>query len=488
MNAAIPPAAWELAMACSATVVLPLDSGPKTSTILPRGSPPMPSATSRAMEPVGITSTGITVRSPRRITEPLPNCLSICARARSSALSRSGPTFMAAPDGVFAAVLEVLAVARFVTRYTLEPGSDKVGHAAPRLWTTRCHGEITRTRVRMRARHAVPTRAESRRPGGRRSWTGQRSLAGTRSPYAEQTARQTTTASSPSARAWSTVRPESWAITWSAATLYAYPEPKTCSIRDQKSVRRTSSPLPGQPTLPPDLSPRRDHQRYGDQRRAERQHRISRPRDDHAGHRAGRRAAQPHHQVVEALGRGAYGDRHRLGQQGASRHHGARPAEPDQEQPYGQVHRTDRPRGQDTGHDQQQAADGDHLVAAVPVGGVPDQRGQRVHSGDVQADHHADDGEYVGVVGVSVREHVVDVERGHHHHGQHHRVTCRHGDQPEQGGGTAPDLREGVRHRAAYHRGFGNGGQAGNAGRLGEGWFREGWQGARQEEWVGAQQ
>ena len=43
------------------------------------------------MEPVGITAVCTTGRSPRRITEPLPNCLSICARARSSALSRSGP-------------------------------------------------------------------------------------------------------------------------------------------------------------------------------------------------------------------------------------------------------------------------------------------------------------------------------------------------------------------------------------------------------------
>ena len=51
----------------------------------------MPSATSSAMEPVGMTSIGVAARSPRRITEPLPNCLSICARATSSALSRSKP-------------------------------------------------------------------------------------------------------------------------------------------------------------------------------------------------------------------------------------------------------------------------------------------------------------------------------------------------------------------------------------------------------------
>src|SRR3954468_8721469 len=51
----------------------------------------MPSAMSSAIEPVGITAIGTLGRSPRRITEPLPNCLSICARATPSAFSRSGP-------------------------------------------------------------------------------------------------------------------------------------------------------------------------------------------------------------------------------------------------------------------------------------------------------------------------------------------------------------------------------------------------------------
>src|SRR3954465_2303755 len=62
----------------------------------PRGRPPTPRATSSAMEPVGMTAVCTTGRSPRRITEPLPNCLSICANARSSALSRSGPATMSA--------------------------------------------------------------------------------------------------------------------------------------------------------------------------------------------------------------------------------------------------------------------------------------------------------------------------------------------------------------------------------------------------------
>ena len=39
--------------------------------------------------PVGITSSGARISSPRRITEPLPNCFSMLARAASRALSRS---------------------------------------------------------------------------------------------------------------------------------------------------------------------------------------------------------------------------------------------------------------------------------------------------------------------------------------------------------------------------------------------------------------
>src|SRR5574340_299338 len=55
----------------------------------PLGRPPTPSATSSAIDPVGITEIGCRASSPRRITEPLPKVLSICANASSSALSRS---------------------------------------------------------------------------------------------------------------------------------------------------------------------------------------------------------------------------------------------------------------------------------------------------------------------------------------------------------------------------------------------------------------
>ena len=49
----------------------------------------MPSATSSAMEPVGMTATGARSSLPRRMTEPLPNWRSIWASAVSRAFSRS---------------------------------------------------------------------------------------------------------------------------------------------------------------------------------------------------------------------------------------------------------------------------------------------------------------------------------------------------------------------------------------------------------------
>src|SRR3712207_3208792 len=61
----------------------------------PRGRPPMPSAMSREIEPVGMTFMATSGLSPRRMTEPLPNCLSIWARAMSRALSRSSVAMVA---------------------------------------------------------------------------------------------------------------------------------------------------------------------------------------------------------------------------------------------------------------------------------------------------------------------------------------------------------------------------------------------------------
>src|SRR5947208_3241014 len=69
-------------------VVFPEDSGPKISTTRPRGKPPTPSAASNEIAPVGITEIGTMASfDPSRMMEPLPNCFSICANARSILLA-----------------------------------------------------------------------------------------------------------------------------------------------------------------------------------------------------------------------------------------------------------------------------------------------------------------------------------------------------------------------------------------------------------------
>src|SRR5215218_2940007 len=68
-------------------VVFPEDSGPKISTMRPRGTPPMPSARSSARAPVGIASTLTVPLSPRRISEPSPNSLRMPVTALSRAAS-----------------------------------------------------------------------------------------------------------------------------------------------------------------------------------------------------------------------------------------------------------------------------------------------------------------------------------------------------------------------------------------------------------------
>ena len=90
INPAIPPLFWTSATICSATVVLPLDSGPYISTIFPLGTPPIPSAISRLNEPVGTVSTFIAAAgSPSFITAPLPKLRSILESAASNALNLS---------------------------------------------------------------------------------------------------------------------------------------------------------------------------------------------------------------------------------------------------------------------------------------------------------------------------------------------------------------------------------------------------------------
>ena len=77
IKAAVPPSFWHWAITSSVKVVLPEDSGPYISTILPLGSPPMPKAISKPSEPVGIAGIFSCLFSPIRMTVPEPNCLSI---------------------------------------------------------------------------------------------------------------------------------------------------------------------------------------------------------------------------------------------------------------------------------------------------------------------------------------------------------------------------------------------------------------------------
>src|SRR4051812_18510869 len=90
MNAATPPLFCELAMMCSVSVVLPEDSGPKISMTRPLGIPDPPNAMSSESDPVGMPSMGLMFSPSSFMTEPLPNCFSICWTARDSAESFAG--------------------------------------------------------------------------------------------------------------------------------------------------------------------------------------------------------------------------------------------------------------------------------------------------------------------------------------------------------------------------------------------------------------
>src|SRR5947208_5367183 len=89
MNAQIPPRRCASAITWYTSVVLPEDSGPKTSTMRPRGSPPIPRARSSASEPVETAPTETAARSFIFMTAPLPKFRSIWPRAVSSACSLS---------------------------------------------------------------------------------------------------------------------------------------------------------------------------------------------------------------------------------------------------------------------------------------------------------------------------------------------------------------------------------------------------------------
>src|SRR5215212_1378318 len=118
MKAASPPAFWASAMICRARVVLPLDSGPKISTMRPRGTPPTPSARSRASAPVGIVATFWVSSSPMSMIEPFTNCRSIWETAASMALLLSNaPSKRDHPYGLINVSLMYLS-ASTATNYT----------------------------------------------------------------------------------------------------------------------------------------------------------------------------------------------------------------------------------------------------------------------------------------------------------------------------------------------------------------------------------
>ena len=62
---------------CKAKVVFPEDSGPKTSIILPFGTPPTPKAISNERHPVEIASTSRVAVPPNLIMDPSPYSLFI---------------------------------------------------------------------------------------------------------------------------------------------------------------------------------------------------------------------------------------------------------------------------------------------------------------------------------------------------------------------------------------------------------------------------
>ena len=117
MKATTPPLRWASARMCWHSVVLPDDSGPKISVMRPRGMPPTPSARSRAIEPVEMTSTACRSAEPRRMIEPRPNCFSMARIAESTALARS--------LGRSAAVARVSAPRSVIVTLLLAPVLDR---------------------------------------------------------------------------------------------------------------------------------------------------------------------------------------------------------------------------------------------------------------------------------------------------------------------------------------------------------------------------
>ncbi len=103
IKAQIPPIFCASATACRDRVVFPDDSGPKISIIRPRGKPPIPRASSRPNEPVGIASISTRLLSFRVMIESSPN-LVLMARSVSAILAIPPPFSFGASPSVFAAL------------------------------------------------------------------------------------------------------------------------------------------------------------------------------------------------------------------------------------------------------------------------------------------------------------------------------------------------------------------------------------------------
>src|SRR3954452_2700090 len=90
-----------------------------------------------------MTSSGARVSSPRRITEPLPNCFSICASATSSAFSRSPPAMSVHPlPGPVVPPRRVRSVDVASSGQTLDRATDSPRDARCGLWRTTGRGRL----------------------------------------------------------------------------------------------------------------------------------------------------------------------------------------------------------------------------------------------------------------------------------------------------------------------------------------------------------
>src|SRR5262245_31156323 len=88
----------------------------------------MPSATSSAIDPVGITSMGARASSPSRMIEPRPNCRSIWA----SAVSRDFSLSPALPPALSLPAMDTpVGIMGFLSGPTLRAAADKTPRTGP---------------------------------------------------------------------------------------------------------------------------------------------------------------------------------------------------------------------------------------------------------------------------------------------------------------------------------------------------------------------